>query len=47
MNSVNLVGRIVKDPALSYTKSNKAFVRFTLAVDRHIPKDNTGRNSDG
>jgi single-strand binding protein len=39
MNSVNLVGRIVKDPALSYTKSNKAFVRFTLAVDRHIPKD--------
>ena len=39
MNSVNLVGRIVKDPALSYTKSNKVFVRFTLAVDRHIPKD--------
>lgn len=39
MNSVALVGRLTKDPALSYTKSNKAFVRFTLAVDRHVPKD--------
>ena len=39
MNSVALVGRFTKDPALSYTKSNKAFVRFTLAVDRHIARD--------
>ena len=39
MNSVSLVGRLTKDPAVSTTKAGKSYVRFSLAVDRHIGKD--------
>lgn len=34
MNSVILVGRLCTDIELSYTQSQKAVARFTLAVDR-------------
>lgn len=35
MNSVILIGRLTKDPELSYTPNNQtAVTRFTLAVDR-------------
>lgn len=34
MNSVILIGRLTKDPELSYTTSQKAVCKFTLAVDR-------------
>ncbi|ASP27796.1 single-strand DNA-binding protein [Spiroplasma corruscae] len=33
MNSVNLIGRITKDPELRNSKDNRAFVAFTLAVN--------------
>ncbi|AKU79268.1 single-stranded DNA-binding protein [Spiroplasma turonicum] len=33
MNSVNLIGRITKDPELRTSKDNRAFVAFTLAVN--------------
>lgn len=38
MNSVTLIGRLTKDPELSYTQNQMAICRFTLAVDR-IGKD--------
>lgn len=34
MNSVILTGRMTKDAEVSYTQSNTAIARFTLAVDR-------------
>ena len=39
MNSVNLVGRLTKDPVLTHTPSGVATVRFTLAVDRLVKKE--------
>lgn len=34
MNSIILIGRLVRDPELSYTQGGKAVCKFTLAVDR-------------
>ena len=34
MNSIVLIGRLARDPELSYTASQTAMCRFTLAVDR-------------
>ena len=34
MNSVVLIGRLVRDPELSYTTTQTAVCKFTLAVDR-------------
>lgn len=34
MNSVILIGRLARDPELSYTPSQMAICHFTLAVDR-------------
>ena len=34
MNTVILIGRMTKDAEVSYTQSNTAIARFTLAVDR-------------
>ena len=34
MNNVVLIGRLTKDPEVSYTPTQKACARFTLAVDR-------------
>lgn len=39
MNSVNLVGRLTRDPELRYTQSGAAVVRFTLAVDRRLSRE--------
>lgn len=39
MNSVNLIGRLVRDPELKYTQSGLAVLRFTVAVDRKLSKD--------
>ena len=41
MNKVELIGRITADPELRYTQSNKAYTRFTLAVNRGF------KNEDG
>ena len=35
MNSVILMGRLTKDPQVSYTGEGKAIARFTVAVDRN------------
>lgn len=34
MNNVVLIGRLTKDPDLTYTQSGTAVCKFTLAVDR-------------
>lgn len=34
MNKVFIIGRLTKDPELSYTTSNTPVAKFTLAVDR-------------
>lgn len=39
MNSVNLIGRLVRDPELRYSQSGMAILRFTVAVDRKLSKD--------
>ena len=40
MNSVILIGRLIKDPELRYTQSSNAtYARFTLAVDKGLSKD--------
>lgn len=39
MNSVNLIGRITKDPELRRTQSGNAVVSFTLAVDNRHKED--------
>lgn len=39
MNNVELIGRLIKKPMLSYTQSGKAVLHFTLAVDNPFSKD--------
>lgn len=41
MNSVALVGRLVRDPELRYASgAQTAVTRFTLAIDRPYPRNN-------
>ena len=35
MNSVNLTGRLTRDPEVRYTADQKAVARFSIAVDRY------------
>lgn len=39
MNSVNIIGRLTKEPELRYTQSGKAVMRLTVAVNRNYSKD--------
>lgn len=39
MNSVNLLGRLVREPEVRYNDNNIAVASFTLAVDRNLSKD--------
>ena len=39
MNSVQLVGRLTRDPDVKYSQDGKAHARITLAVDRRYRKD--------
>lgn len=39
MNSVNLIGRLVRDPELRYTPSQTATCTFTLAVDKKMSRE--------
>ena len=40
MNKVILIGNLARDPELRYTQNNKAYVRFTVAINR-------GKNQNG
>ena len=46
MNSVNLIGRIARDPVISYTQTQMAVCRFSLALDRGKDKDGNDRGAD-
>lgn len=39
MNSIVLLGRLVKDPEVRYTQSGKVVCQFTLAVNRPFAKE--------
>lgn len=39
INSVNLTGRLTRDPDVRYTDSGTSIARFTLAVDRRFKQD--------
>lgn len=39
MNKIIAIGRLVRDPELRYTKSNKPVCTFTLAIDRQMSRD--------
>ena len=41
MNNVILIGRLTKDPELSYTQSQTALCKFTIAVDRQSKEEKT------
>ena len=36
MNSVQLVGRLTRDPEVRYTEGGASIARFALAVDRRF-----------
>ena len=47
MNSVNLIGRITRDPDVRYIQqSNTAVARFAIAIDRGKDKDGKDRGAD-
>lgn len=46
MNTVNLIGRLTKDPELRYTPSGIAVCKFTLAVNRDFTNQNGEREAD-
>ena len=39
MNSVNLVGRLARDPDIKYTNGGTSIARFTVAVDRRFKSE--------
>lgn len=41
-NKVTLIGRLVRDPELSYTSAGLAVAKFTIAVDRQFKNPQTG-----
>lgn len=46
MNRVILLGRLTKDPNISYAqKDNSAIARFNLAVDRRVSKNNDNQQT--
>lgn len=40
MNSVNLTGRLTRDPEVRYSDGGSSVARFSLAVDRRFKTDN-------
>ena len=45
INSVNLTGRLTRDPEIRYTDSGTSIARFSLAVDRRFKTDSS-QNAD-
>ena len=45
MNKVILMGRLARDPQVSYSSNNNAVARFTVAVDRRFKRE--GENEVG
>lgn len=45
MNSVQLIGRLTRDPEVRYTDGGASIARFSLAVDRRFKQEN-GADAD-
>ena len=45
MNSVQLIGRLTRDPEIRYTDGGASIARFGLAVDRRFKQEN-GEDAD-
>lgn len=45
MNSVQLIGRLTRDPEVRYTDGGMSIARFSIAVDRRFKQDG-GENAD-
>lgn len=46
MNKIVLMGRLVKDPEVKYTTTNKVVCQFTLAVERPFTGQDGKREAD-
>lgn len=46
MNNVSLIGRLTGTPELKHTQSGKAYVKFSIAVDRQFVKQGEERQAD-
>ena len=46
MNRVDLIGRFTANPELRYTTNNKAYTRFSIAVNRNRKDENGNREAD-
>lgn len=46
MNSVNITGRLTKDPEVKYTEHQLAVCRFSVAINRGKDKDGNDRGAD-
>ena len=46
MNRIILLGRLVRDPEIRYTSTNKVVCQFTIAVDRPFPNQDGQREAD-
>lgn len=46
MNSITLLGRLVRDPEVKYTQSGKVVTQFTLAVDRPFKTPDGQKEAD-
>lgn len=46
MNTINLIGRLTKDPELRYSQSGMAICTFTIAVNRDFTNQNGEREAD-
>lgn len=46
MNSVQLIGRLTKDPEVRYTPTQMAIATFTVALDRGKDRDGKDKGTD-
>lgn len=46
MNSVQLIGRLTRDPQITYTENHMTIARFSLAIDRGKDRDGNDRGAD-
>jgi single-strand DNA-binding protein len=46
MNSVNLVGRLTRDPEVRYTDGGSSVAKFTIACDRRFKKQGDTQTAD-
>ena len=46
MNTVQLIGRLTKDPDVRYSTTGTAFANFSIAIDRGKDKDGNSKGVD-